>query len=180
VPDLTPLSPFGLTSPRHVTHGPVSLSEVSGLALSSVALLQGAEPPQPFGLTLPEVGGLVQQGGALAFWTAPAQWMLACPDGATVAAAGCAVTDQTDGWVTLDLRAPDAAPLNRVLEKLVNLDLRAFTAGQARRTGLAHLSVFVLRMDPAFVRILGPRSAAGTLWHALETALRQNSAPLHT
>jgi sarcosine oxidase subunit gamma len=107
--------------------------------------------------------------------------MLACPDGAAMRDfAGCALTDQSDGWVTLDLRAPDAEMLERVLEKLVNLDLRRFQTGQARRAGLAHLSAFVLRMDAGHARIFGPRSAAGTLWHALDTAARQNSAPLHT
>lgn len=181
MPDLTPLSPFGLTTPRHATHGSLTLSEMTGLALYSVALAQGVNVPRPFDLTLPDVGGLVVQGDWLAFWTGPAQWMLSCPDGAAIPdCTGCAVTDQSDGWVTLDLRAPDAATLERVLEKLINLDLRRFQAGQARRTGLAHLAAFVLRLDVGHMRILGPRSAAGTLWHALDTAARQNSAPLHT
>ncbi len=180
MPDLIPLSPFGLSTPREVTHGPLTLTEVSGLALTSIALGQGLEPA-PFGLTLPAVAGLSLQGDTLAFWTAPSQWMLSYPEGAALPALeGCAVTDQTDGWVTLDLRAQDQTTLERALEKLVNLDLRRFTPGQARRTGMAHLSVFVLRMDVNTIRILGPRSAAGTLWRALETAMRLQSAPLHT
>ena len=181
MPDLTPLSPFGLTTPRHATHGALTLTEVTGQALYSVALSQGADVPCPFDLTLPDVGGLVVQGETLAFWTGPAQWMLACLDGTAIPdLAGYAITDQSDGWVIFDLRAPDAKTLERVLEKLVNLDLRHFPPGQARRTGLAHLSAFVLRMDAGHTRIFGPRSAAGTLWHALDTAARQNSAPLHT
>jgi heterotetrameric sarcosine oxidase gamma subunit len=181
VPDLTPLSAFGLTAPRAVVHGPLSLNEVSGLALASLAITRGDKAPRLLDLSLPDVGGLVQQGDMFAFWTGPDQWMLAYPEaGDFLASDNCAVTDQTDGWVILDLCAPDGTALERVLEKLVNLDLRVFPAGQARRTGLAHLSVFVLRRDVASVRILGPRSAAGTLWHAVETVLRLHSAPLHT
>lgn len=181
MPDLTPLTAFGLTAPRHVTHGTLTVTEGAGIALFSVALGQGADVPRPWGLTLPDVGGLVVQAEVSAFWTGQGQWMLACPDGtAPPTCDGCAVTDQSDGWVTLDLCAPDGATLDGVLEKLVNLDLRAFQPHQARRTGLAHLAVFVLRMDTGHLRVLGPRSAAGTLWHALERAARLYRAPLHT
>lgn len=181
MPDLTLLSPFGLPTPRQATYGALTLTEVSGLALFSLALAQGAITPHPFGLTLPDVGIVNRQGDALAFWTAPGQWLLACPDDQVLPDCdGCAVTDQSDGWVILDLSAPQDVTVERVLEKLINLDLRTFQPGQARRTGLAHLAVFVLRLDAGHVRILGQRSAAGTLWHALESAVRINSAPLHT
>ena len=181
MPDLTPLGPFGDTAPRKLAFGPVTLSEIAGLALLSVAPGAGARWPAPFGLTEPGVAGVTQADATCAFWCGPGQWMLACPD--TVpppALPGCAVTDQSDGWLICDLTSDDPALLERVLEKLVNLDPLALAPGRVQRTGLAHLSAFVLRLGPGQVRVLGPRSAAGSLWDALARAAARACAPLHT
>ena len=84
-------------------------------------------------------------------------------------APGCAITEQTDGFLAFDLEGPEAAVL-AVLEKLVNIDLRAFGPGYATRTGLHHMAVFVIRRGAGKVSFLGMRSAAGSLWHALASA----------
>ena len=73
---------------------------------------------------------------------------------------------EVDERIELD----DAAVL-AVLEKLVNIDLRAFGPGYATRTGLHHMAVFVIRRGAGKVSFLGMRSAAGSLWHVLASAV---------
>lgn len=182
MPDLTPLTALGDPAPRSVTHGALTLTETPGLALASLALRRGTAEPAPFGLALPGPGRRVAGRGMAAFWTGPGQWMLEAEAraetdfAAEVAAAcpGCSVTEQTDGFVAFEIASADGAvPIGALLTKLVNLDAAAFAPGHAIRTGLEHMSVFVLRRDEGQLAVLGMRSAAGTLWHALETAARR-------
>ena len=67
-------------------------------------------------------------------------------------------------------------PILSVMAKLVNLDPRRYGPGTATRTGLEHMSVFVIRPAPGRLTVLGMRSAAGSLWHALETAVARIAA----
>lgn len=53
MPDLSPLTALGETAPATETIGALTLTEVTGTALASLAIGRGATPPQPFGLTLP-------------------------------------------------------------------------------------------------------------------------------
>lgn len=185
MPDPAPLGALGGHVPARACHGPLTLAENAGLALASVARRREGPAPAPFGLDLPGPGGWVKRGEVSAFWTGPDQWMveghgLAETDFAARAAADCplaSVTDQTDGFVALDVHSSAGeAPILALLEKLVNLDLVRLGAGSAARTGLAHMSAFVIRRAPDHLAILGMRSAAGSLWHALETAMaRQGS-----
>ncbi|TIY01667.1 MAG: sarcosine oxidase subunit gamma, partial [Mesorhizobium sp.] len=64
-------------------------------------------------------------------------------------------------------------PLNALLSKLVNVDLADFGPGRATRTGLEHMTCFVIRRGDAHIAVLGARSSAGSLWHALETAAKR-------
>ncbi|TIQ13528.1 MAG: sarcosine oxidase subunit gamma, partial [Mesorhizobium sp.] len=57
--------------------------------------------------------------------------------------------------------------------KLVNIDLANFGPGGATRTGLEHMSCFVIRRGDVHAAVLGARSSAGSLWHALETAAKR-------
>lgn len=182
MPDLTPLTALGGTAPRRVTHGALTLAENPGLALASLALRRGAVEPTPFGLALPGPGRRVAGQGVAAFWIGPGQWMLEAETlaeidfAAEVAAAcpECSVTELTDGFVAFEVASADGAvPILALLTKLVNLDAAAFAPGHATRTGLEHMSVFVLRRDEGQLAVLGMRSAAGTLWQALETAARR-------
>ena len=177
--DLIPLTALGAAAPRQAAIGALRLSENAGLALASLALRAGAPRPAPFGLDLPGPGGWTAGMGTAAFWTGPDQWMIeaegrAHEDFARALAAeapGCSVTEQTDGWVAIEIAsAAGPAPILRLLEKLVNLDPAGLGPGRATRTGLHHMSVFVLRRAPDRLAVLGMRSAAGSLWHALETA----------
>ena len=113
-----------------------------------------------------------------AFWTGPDQWMIEAPGNAEsdfaarlrAEAPGHSVTEQTDGWVAFDLDTASAARLMRLTERLCDLPPERLDIGSAQRTGLHHMSVFVLRLSGSELRIWGIRSLAGSLWHALETA----------
>ncbi|MFZ0097475.1 MAG: sarcosine oxidase subunit gamma [Gemmobacter sp.] len=177
---LSALTALGSATPRKVVHGALTLEENPGLALASLALRRGTARPAPFGMPLPDAGGWTGRDGMSIFWTAPDQWLvsgeaLADSDfAATVAAEapGSSVTEQTDGFAAFEITASTGeARVLSVLTKLVNLDPRRYGPGTATRTGLEHMSVFVIRPAPGRLTILGMRSAAGSLWHALETAI---------
>lgn len=177
--DLTPFSALGAPAVRKMQQGALTLMENDGLALASLALRRGTEPPAPMGLPLPEPGCWSAAGGAEAFWTGPGQWMiaaegLAVTDFAQVVkeqAPGCSVTEQTDGWVCFEVQSEaGTAPVHKLLEKLVNIDLAGFGPGKATRTVLDHMGVFVIRRADDRLAILGARSAAGSLWHAISVA----------
>ncbi len=177
--DLSPVTAFGTTLPREASFGTLKMTEETGLALASLALTQGARVPSPLGLVLPGPGAMSQTEGCGAFWMAPGQWMVfaggraeedfaallsaASPDGS--------VTEQTDGWVVLDIVVTDIVRvLETLLERLVNLPLASLAPGCATRTVLHHMGVFLLRPRPEQLMILGMRSGAGSLWHAVEQA----------
>lgn len=180
MPDLIPTTALGGETARSVRHGALSLEENDSLALASVALRRGASCPAPFGLVLPGPGGWTAQGAVCAFWIGPDQWIVeghgrAEGDFAAEVAAlcpGCSVTEQTDGFVAFEIRSAAGEPaILALMAKLVNLDPARFPPESAARTGLDHMSVFVIRRAPDHLAILGMRSAAGTLWHALESAI---------
>lgn len=177
--DLMPMTALGADTARYVQFGCLSLRENDGLALASLALRAGFAVPAPMGLVLPGVGDWVAHQGLAAFWTGPGQWMIeaegrAQDDFATemrAAAPGCLVTEQTDGFVCFEMTSnAGAMPLLRLLEKLVNVDLAVFITGRVTRTSFDHMPVFVIRRADGQLAVLGMRSAAGSLWHALETA----------
>ncbi|CAM3062539.1 sarcosine oxidase subunit gamma [Paracoccus nototheniae] len=177
--DLTPVCALGAPAPRSRRIGVLSLTEDAGLGLASLALRRDAPPPD---IPLPGPGEWVAGAGLAVFWTGPGQWMVEYPGGAdrdvaadlAARAPACSVTEQTDGFVSVDLHAP-APALDRLLEKLVNLDPRRCGPGTANRTGFHHLAVFVIRRAGDHLAIIGPRSAADTIWHGLIRAAEQQA-----
>ncbi|MGO4854108.1 sarcosine oxidase subunit gamma [Phaeovulum sp. W22_SRMD_FR3] len=177
--DLMAITALGAASARRQTFGALTLRENPDIALASLALRRGAEVPRPMGLTLPQPGGLAAGQGIGAFWTGPDQWMIEAEGraGEDFAAAlkevvpQASVTEQTDGFVVFEITSSaGGAPIQALLEKLVNLDPARFGPASATRTGLDHMSVFVLRRSEDHCAFLGMRSFAGSLWHALSTA----------
>lgn len=152
--DLRPLCALGGAEPRTLTIGAIRMAENPDLVLTSVA---GPVPDLP--------GPGVWADGA--FWTGPDQWMLERP-----APDGCLTTDQTDAWVVIEIEGA----VEPLLEKLVNIDLSRLAPGHATRTELEHMSVFVIRRAADKVAIMGMRSAAGSVWHTIETAARNLEA----
>lgn len=180
--DLTPLTALGTPAAQSARFASLTLRENPGLALASLALRRGATAPAPFGLALPGPGQWARSGAISAFWMAPGQWMIeaesrADGDFATELVAhgqGCSVTDQTDGFVCFEITSnAGPGPVERLLERLVNLDLTAFGPGSATRKGYEHMSIFVIRRAADHVAVLGLRSAAGSIWHGLTTAAQR-------
>lgn len=176
--DLGTTTALGLADAAEERLGAFTLRENADLALVSVALRRDTPLPTPFGLTLPGPGEWVAGDGVAAFWTGPGQWMIEAPGAArdiaaetALAAPGASVTEQTDAWVVFEIVSHQGgAAVARLLEKLVNLDAGRMCSGFATRTGLEHMSVFVIRRSEERLAVLGMRSAAGSLWHALADA----------
>lgn len=186
MPDLKPITALGGATPRTVAHGALTLEENTGLALASLALRRGSTEPTPFGLRLPGPGLWAGNHTAAALWTGPGQWLVEGPGragtdfAAEVAAAcpGCSVTEQTDGFAAFEVRSgAGEAPILALMAKLMNLDPSRLGPGTATRTGLEHMSVFVVRRAADRLALVGMRSAARTLWHALETAASRLAEP---
>lgn len=177
MPDLRLSSVVGFSPPKTFEQGALSLTQNSDLALASLALRRGADEPRPFGLALPGPGAWAARGDVSAFWTGPEQWMLeaqgrAESDFAAEVMAACpgqSVSEQTDGFVAFEIRSQAGEnPILGLMAKLMNIDPRLFVAGSATRTGFEHMSVFVIRREVRHLAVLGMRSAADALWHALQ------------
>ena len=176
---LKALTALGAQEPLVATVGPLTITERADVALASVAARRGQDltsPARAAGVPLP--GPLRHAEGETygAFWVAPEMWFVTAPFAShediaghmqAVFGAAASVTEQTDAWVILDLAAKDLAA---VLERLCNVDFRAAPADHATRTVIDHLGVYLIKQGPGAARILGPRSSAESLVHALKVA----------
>ncbi|TIX33498.1 MAG: sarcosine oxidase subunit gamma [Mesorhizobium sp.] len=180
--DLRPITALGAALPCLASFGALEIRENAGLALASLALRRGTVEPTPFGLTLPGPGRWIAGQGVAALWTGLDQWMIEAEGRAELdfaaelkqLAPGCSVTEQTDGWVAFEIvSSAGSRSVEALLSKLVNVDVADFGPGRATRTGLEHMSCFVIRRGDAHIAVLGARSSAGSLWHALETAAKR-------
>ncbi|WP_424987220.1 sarcosine oxidase subunit gamma [Microbulbifer sp. S227A] len=181
--DLKPLTPLGAAEPRVERIGPVTLTETVSVALASVAARLGRE--EAARSTLARVIGAEapapsRHGGGTpaAFWTGPDQWMIEAPIATHEDLARqmvdtfgdtASVTEQTDAWCRFDLGGDD---LPSVMERLCAVDLRPWQGGEVQRTTIDHLGCFLLCRDPRHLSVIGPRSSAGSLHHALVTACK--------
>lgn len=177
--DLKPITALGNAEPMRRAIGYLELTEIVTTGLASLALSRATIHASILGLELPAPGKWASSGEISAFWTGPNQWMIEGEGRGTNDFVRYlngnvlqgALTDQTDGWVTFEVRSlADDHTLVRLMEKLFNIDLARFVTGSATRTGLEHMSVFVIRKAPDRLVVMGMRSAAGSIWHALETA----------
>lgn len=183
--DLKPITALGGTEFRVDKVAGVTLTEKPGIALASVTARQGHEAACRAHLAdvlegpAPGPGKCRLHDPEAAFWMGPDQWMAGAPfdtheDLAAQLKARmgetASITEQTDAWVCFDLQGDR---MEDVVELLCNIDIRAMKTGDATRTSIHHLGCFLLRRDPAdWVRIFGPRASAGSLHHALLTAMK--------
>jgi heterotetrameric sarcosine oxidase gamma subunit len=99
-------------------------------------------------------------------WTGPDQaFLIGRPAPDLTGIAAC--TDQSGGWAALRLSGAAAAD---VLMRLVPLDLRRMTEGQAARAPLGHMQMILMREADSFL-ILVFRSMARTAWAEIEDAM---------
>jgi sarcosine oxidase subunit gamma len=174
---------LGTGEPRADAVGAIRIAENPGVALASVAARRGrgaemaAAAETLLASPMPPVGGRTGAGPVRAFWTGPDRWMFEAPFAthellaeAVKAALGdtASVTEQTDAWVRFDV---EGATVPEVFERLCPLDIGAMAADTVARTTIGHLGCYVLcRHDGAAFSVLGPRSAATSLHHALVSA----------
>jgi sarcosine oxidase subunit gamma len=186
VPDtLAPRPPLGNSAPRRETIGPYTLTEVTGHALATSAprrdgaAVVASALAARFGLALPGPGGLARAGALRIFSSARDQWMIETPleghEDIAALVAGvlgpvASVTEQTDGWVRIDV---DGADLPRLFERLTPADLRGQEGPAAIRTAIEHVGAFVVReVAGGPVSVYALRSFAGSIWHAIAAAAR--------
>ena len=179
---LKPLSALGREFLSVETIGPVTLTEDMDTALASLASRLGheaevADLAARAGVPLPEPGQAASQGDWGAFWVGPGMWMIEAPYGThediaahlkPIFGEAASITEQTDAWARFEV----TGPLQPLFERLCNLDLWRFGPGSATRTVIEHLGVYAIRRAPNRMTLLGARSSADSLHHALVTAAR--------
>ena len=180
---LNPLNALLGAEPRRDSIGAVTISENAGVALASLATRRGqadrvAAVAKGQGLDLPGPGRATSTIPYAALWLGPEQWLILTEGDvdadiakALEAAFGSAasITEQTGGWVCLDVSGP---ALPALFERLCALDTAAMEPGHGTRTVIEHLGCYVICVGIGEFRVLGPRSSAASLHHALTTAAR--------
>jgi len=178
---LKPLSPLGHDTPVVTTIGPVTISEKIDCALASVASRRDqdkavAAAATTLGIPLPGAGHFEQASVFSAFWLGPDQWMVEAPFAShedivailkPAFGHSASITEQTDAWVRFDVSGKDLASM---FERLCTFDLRSHGAGSATRTVIEHLGCYVVIRDEERLSVIGPRSSANSLHHALMAA----------
>lgn len=179
---LKALTPLGAYEPQMDQFEGLTIREVTDRALASLAARMGQEAACADAAaallgSLPGPAKWAQTGDFTVWWMGPDQWMadadyaahtLLAAELKAAAGAAASVTEQTDGWCRFDLEGERCFD---VLERLCQLDLRSGAAGDAQRCALEHIGVFLLCREPGRrYSVLGPRSSAGSLHHALVTA----------
>ncbi|MFA8384792.1 MAG: sarcosine oxidase subunit gamma [Pelagibaca sp.] len=182
--DLAPLCALGDNAPRTDTVAGVTLTEHPGHAFASIAARLGQETACAaqlatlLGGAAPKVGAMVSTDTHMAFWIGPDQWMISAPfdtheDLATQLTARfgktASITDQTDAWVCFDMQGDG---VEQVMQLCANIDIEQMQVGAAARSVIHYMGVYVIRTAKDALTILGGRSSAGSLHHALLTAMR--------
>ena len=162
-------------------HGTMTLDLVDPGPLTTIAPYAGKVEAvsqaleKAHGLALPATGTLTSSGSTSLQWFGRDMWLLS----GAVPGAGlsdhAALTDQSDGWAVFDLTGPDGSA---VMARLAPVDLRlsACPVGTALRTEAEHMMVAITRTAPDNLRIIGFRSMAQSLAHAIETAMERVAA----
>lgn len=182
---LKAISPLGGHEPRVDAFTGLLIREVTDRALASLGARQGQEAAVKsaaesyLGGALPEPASWSAAGELAAWWMGPDLWMVSAPHDSHELLAGelkqvvgeaGSVVEQTDGWCRFDMEGPRCFD---VLERLCNANVRAGKRGDATRTSMEHLGVFLLCQTPGQgYSIIAPRSSAGSLHHALVAAAK--------
>ena len=187
--DLSPVTrPGGL--PATETVGTYQLTVAKPRHILSIACsAQGREKcgqwlETEYGLVLPNPGRLAAKDGVTILSSAQDQWFLeqqgdiagGPPIALERALSGMAsVTEQTGGWVRFEINGPSLADL---LCRLCTVDPDDMGRDEVERTKIHHIGCLVWRDGLGFA-VLGPRSTAGSLWHALAAAAMSASLQAH-
>ena len=182
---LSATSALGASAPQSDTVGTIRISENCDRALASVSARRDKEAACAdalatfIGSAAPGPAQVIFGTPYCAFWTGPDQWMVSAPfdshellaDDLKAALKDTAsITEQTDGWVIFDVAGAGVVDL---FERLCPAPSRRMTAGDGQRTTIHHIGCFLnCHGEAAEFQVLGPRSSAGTLHHALMSVAR--------
>ncbi|MEC7211724.1 MAG: sarcosine oxidase subunit gamma [Pseudomonadota bacterium] len=173
---LTPTTALGGTTPFDKTIGPVRIAEQAAPVMASLAMLKGksagfAKAANAHLGALPAPGKMQTRNRTGTIWMGPDQYLVEGMEAVALAAAfgaSAAITDQSDAWVRFDVTGDDVVAM---LERLSNADSRRMAQGDATRTAIHHMHcVVICRNGGTDFTILGPRSSAASLHHALVAA----------
>lgn len=161
--------------------GDTSLSEATPAFITSLSPLQGKAKAcgeglkKAYDIGLPAAGRSTGKAGMRVIWTGRGQYFLVGGQQAGKALAKCAsLTDQSDGWVVMQLTGASAVD---VLARLTPIDLRAdvFKRGHTARTELAHMMSIMTRTTKGF-EIMVMRSFAKTAVYSVKAAMQSVAA----
>ena len=166
---LTPTTALGGTTAFDETIGGIRIAEKAAPVMASLAMLK--DKASAFTKAAgAHLGALPGPGRSQVYnrtgtvWMGPDQFLVEGMGAAALAAA----TDQSDAWVRFDVTGDDVVAM---LERLSNADSRRMAQGDATRTAIHHMHcVVICRAGGTEFTILGPRSSAASLHHALVAA----------
>lgn len=177
---LKPITPLGGSGPRVDSYAGLTITENPSRALASLSARLGheadcaARAQDLIGMPLPAPGQSGIGADFSAIWIGPDSWMIEADHNShellaaeLKAAVGdsASVVEQTDAWCRFDLAGPAICD---VLERLCNVDIRAMRSGAATRCMIHHIGCYLWCHEArTSVSILGPRSSARSLHHAL-------------
>jgi len=180
VDKLTPITALGHTAPQIDTIGTITITEQPDIALASISarLCRDTETcnllAKLIGTDAPGPGKSATGRDYVLFWSGPEQWMLTVPSAShqnlaeeldAMMKGAASVTEQSGAWVQFHIAG--TARLD-MMEQLCALPSRTMRKGDANRTRIQQMGCFVLCLGKAFA-IIGPRSSAKSLHHALTT-----------
>nr|WP_203564990.1 sarcosine oxidase subunit gamma [Aliiroseovarius sp. PrR006] len=177
---MKPITPLGADTARVDQIGTLTITEVVDQALASVSAREGQldAVQKALPLALPGIGKTATQGDFTAFWTGPDQWMFSADHNQHELLAAelkqmlgdtASVVEQTDGWCRFDV---SGTALCDQFERLSNVPVRTMSSGDVIRGTVEHLGAFLWRLGDDRMAVVGPRSSAASLHHALVAAAR--------
>ena len=186
--NLSPLTALGSDTPRIDEFDGITITEVADKALASLAMRHDQKTAftrackAATGMAPVAPGTFATSGEITLMATGLDQWMAAAPSQshelfasmlASKIKATASITEQNDGWVWFDLEGPLCAAM---FERLCAANMRAMQVGDVTRTAIDHLGCFVLcHQQGTKFSVIGPRSSAQSLHHALITAVHSAS-----
>ena len=179
---LNPISPLGTKKPIKKEFGPYTIEEVNSNALASYSFRKGTERDAKKNVeqfmegSLPDIMSC-KFGKISSFWIGPSQWLIEAPidiyedlasELTQISGGTASVTEQTDAWCRYHIK-----PYKKTepLSLLCNVDVPSFKGGEVTRCQMDHMGCFLICRDLTNISILGPRSAAESLYHAITAAL---------
>lgn len=177
---LKSITPLGGTAAQVDTFSGLTVTENPDRALASLSARLGHEDAckntarDLIGYDLPGPGQAVAGQSYNAIWIGPDSWMIDANHAShemlaselkTALGDTASVVEQTDGWCRFDVTGPAVCDL---FERLCNVDIRAMKAGAATRCSIHHIGCYLWCHEAgAEFSVIGPRSSAGSLHHAL-------------